>query len=280
MLALVTMKNWMFLQSFSEMRSEVLSRHLIHSLVQVGFNSFPEMNSKIAQACAFVVGARNVPDASGIFIDLNCAKQSADKGEVFLSQAESRRYERTSKSFNAIPGQPLAFWVSEYFRSAFTENPPLSEIAPTKIGMRTGDNERFLRYWFEVSCLNVFDKAVTADQFEKSGKRWAPYNKGGDFRKWYGNQEYVVNWENDGSEIKKNTLAKYPQLTPGNLGWKISNEKYYFLSAITWSDVTSARNAFRFIPNGFIFDGRGSSAFPHLKVFSDSLLGYLNSEVV
>jgi hypothetical protein len=280
MLAFVTMKNWMFLQSFSDMRSEVLTRRSIYSLVQVGLNSFPEMNSKIAQACAFVVGARNISDLRGNFFDLNSAKQSADKGEVFLSQAERRCYERTSKSFNAIPGNPLAFWVSENFRKVFKSNPPMSEIAPTKIGMRTGDNERFLRYWFEVSSRNVFDSAVTADQFEKSGKRWAPYNKGGDFRKWYGNQEYVVNWENDGLEVKENTLAKYPQLTPENLGWKISNEKYFFLSAITWSDVTSARNAFRFVPAGFIFDGRGSSAFPHKNVRLDSLLGYLNSEVV
>lgn len=279
-LALVTMKNWMFLQSFSDMRSEVLSRRTIHSLVHIGFNSFPEMNSKVAQACAFVVGARNISDFRGKFIDLNSAKQSADKGEVFLKKEETCYYERTAQSFGAIPGKPLAFWASKNFRSVFTKNPPLSEIAPTKIGMRTGDNERFLRYWFEVSILSVFDKAATAEQFNKFGKRWAPYNKGGDFRKWYGNQEYVVNWENDGSEIKKSTLAKYPQLTPENLGWKISNEKYYFLPGITWSDVTSARNAFRFIPQGFIFDGRGSSAFPNDKECLDSLLGYLNSEVV
>lgn len=279
-LALVTMKNWMFLQSFSDMRSEVLSRRTIHSLVHIGFNSFPEMNSKVAQACAFVVGARNISDFRGKFIDLNSAKQSADKGEVFLEKEETCYYERTAQSFGAIPGKPLAFWASKNFRSVFTKNPPLSEIAPTKIGMRTGDNERFLRYWFEVSILSVFDKAATAEQFNKFGKRWAPYNKGGDFRKWYGNQEYVVNWENDGSEIKKSTLAKYPQLTPENLGWKISNEKYYFLPGITWSDVTSARNAFRFIPQGFIFDGRGSSAFPNDKECLDSLLGYLNSEVV
>ena len=279
-LAFVTMKNWMFLKSFSDMREDVLTRRSIQSLVQVGFNSFPEMNSKIAQACAFVVGGYFISDSRGCFIDLNDAEQSADKGEVFLSKSVRRCYERTCSSFDAIPGKPLAFWVSENFRKIFTNNPQLSEIAPTKIGMRTGDNERFLRYWFEVSNINIFKSAENSEQFENSRKKWAPYNKGGDFKKWYGNQEYVVNWRNDGSEIKDNTLINYPQLSPDNLGWKISNEKYYFSPAITWSDVTSARNAFRSIQSGFIFDGRGSSAFPLKNEYFNPLLGYLNSEVV
>ncbi|QOQ80604.1 MULTISPECIES: BREX-1 system adenine-specific DNA-methyltransferase PglX [Comamonas] len=279
-LAFVTMKNWMFLKSFSDMREDVLTCHSIQSLVQVGFNSFPEMNSKIAQACAFVVSGYFISDVRGCFIDLNGAEQSADKGEVFLSKEVRHYYERKCSSFDAIPGKPLAFWVSENFRNIFTSNPQFSEIAPTKIGMRTGDNERFLRYWFEVSNLNIFKSAENSEEFEKSNKKWAPYNKGGDFKKWYGNQEHVVNWKNDGSEIKENTLINYPQLSPDNLGWKISNEKYYFSSAITWSDVTSARNAFRFIQNGFIFDGRGSSAFPLNKEYLKPLLGYLNSEVV
>ena len=276
----VELENWMFLKSFSDMREDVLTRRSIQSLVQVGFNSFPEMNSKIAQACAFVVGGYFIYDSRGCFIDLNDAEQSADKGEVFLSKSVRRCYERTCSSFDAIPGKPLAFWVSENFRKIFTKNPQLSEIAPTKIGMRTGDNERFLRYWFEVSNINIFQSAENSEQFENSGKKWAPYNKGGDFKKWYGNQEYVVNWRNDGSEIKENTLINYPQLSPDNLGWKISNEKYYFSPAITWSDVTSARNAFRSIQSGFIFDGRGSSAFPLKNEYLNPLLGYLNSEVV
>jgi type II restriction/modification system DNA methylase subunit YeeA len=130
--------------------------------------------------------------------------------------------------------------------------------------MRTGDNKRFLRYWFEISNNKTgfgFENNVKA---EESGKKWFPYNKGGEYRKWYGNNDYVVNWENDGYEIKENTKQTYPQLGD-NLGWKISNEPYYFRKGITWTLTSSSKFGVRYKTEGFIFDVNGMSLFPHNK---------------
>ena len=280
LVSFVTMKNWMFLQSFEALRERCLNKCRLESLVHVGFNSFPEMNSKVAQACCFSLGGHSLNGYAGTFVDLNDAPQSADKGAAFQYRSGRSDYIRSTDYFDAIPGSPLAFWITERFRSVFLATNRVGDFAPTKIGMRTGDNGRFLRYWHEVSLGNACLSADGAEAFAQAGRRWAPYNKGGDFRKWYGNHEYFVNWCNNGEDIKKNTLIKYPQLSPENLGWKISNERFYFRPGLTWSDVTSARNAFRFIPKGFIFDGRGSSAFADSQEHALALLGYLNSEVV
>ena len=144
---------------------------------------------------------------------------------------------------------------------AFENETPLREISSPKIGMRTGDNERFLRKWFEVSTRNFKLDCFDKNESLTSEEKWFPYNKGGEYRKWYGNNEYVVNWLNDGYEIKENTRFVYPQLGD-NLGWKISNESFYFQPSITWSFISSSFFGVRYTPKGFIFDVAGSSIFP------------------
>ena len=148
--------------------------------------------------------------------------------------------------------------------------------------MRTGNNERFLRFWFEISNENLGLGYKHADEAKLSGKRWFPYNKGGNFRKWYGNNEYVVLWENNGYAIKQNTLDNYPQLSWDNLGWKISNESYYFLPALTWSATSSSNFGIRHSDKGFLFDVKGSSCFcptqlhyPILGLLASSLISKL-----
>ena len=144
------------------------------------------------------------------------------------------------------------------------------------IGMRTGDNELFLRLWHEISRNNMAVACHNKEEQVAVNKRWIPYNKGGDFRKWYGNNEYVVNWLNDGEEIKENTRKVYPYLGD-NLGWKISNESYYYLPGITWSGVTSSKNSFRVYGYGFIFDSGANGFFPNDTSKINVFTAYLNS---
>ncbi len=118
--------------------------------------------------------------------------------------------------------------------------------------MRTGDNTRFLRRWNEVGQAGFAPRCRSAAEAVNKSAKWVPYNKGGDFRKWYGNLEYVVNWQNDGREIKTTTLEKYPQLSWDNLGWKISNESFFFKPCITWTFVSSANFGVRISDHGFI----------------------------
>ena len=142
--------------------------------------------------------------------------------------------------------------------------------------MRTGDNNRFLRLWHEVSFQNLLLGCSSREEQKESNKRWIPYNKGGEYRKWYGNNDDVVNWLNDGEEIKENTRKVYPYLGD-DLGWKISNESYYYRPGITWSGVTIAKNSFRVYEKGFIFDSGANGYFPYDDKQRFVLAAYLNN---
>ena len=144
--------------------------------------------------------------------------------------------------------------------------------------MRTGDNSRFLRLWFEISKNNFLINAQNRDVAMVSKRKWIPYNKGGNYRKWYGNNEYVVNWYNDGFEIKENTKLNYPSLGD-NLGWKISNESYYFKPGITWSGITSGKNSFRVYEEGFIFDSGANGLFEYDNKNRYYIAGILNTKI-
>ncbi|WP_394754591.1 BREX-1 system adenine-specific DNA-methyltransferase PglX [Crenothrix sp.] len=274
--AQVTMQSWMFLSSYEAMREKLLHDKTISSLVQIGYNSFPEINSKIAQACAFSYINKYIPTFSGSYINLNSAPQSADKNQIFLNRTQDLIHDVCQDDFKKISGSPVAYWVKPKFKNLFEKSVILSKLAPTKIGMRTGDNKRFLRKWYEVSLSSTglgFSNAIDASI---SDKKWFPYNKGGEFRRWYGNNEYLVNWKNNGEEIKTETLANYPQLTAENLGWKISNESYYFKPCVTWSFVSSSYFGARQSEQGFLFDVGGSCAFPKSENL-DFITGYLCS---
>lgn len=173
------------------------------------------------------------------------------------------RHSANQDNFSNIPGSPIAYWVSDRLRNVFELNPPLKEITRPKFGMRTGDNERFLRYWYEVDFTKF-----------KSFK-WFLFSKGGGYRKWYGNNDVVVNWENNGSEIKEATRLAYPNLGD-NLGWKITNEQSYFEQGITWSRISSESMSVRLHEDNAIF----SDAAP--AIINDSykyIMGCLNSKV-
>ena len=202
------------------------------------------------------------------YIRLTDYKSSDEKEKGFFDP--KNRYEAKQEDFEKIPGSPIAYWVSDKINRIFENNEKLEKYNKPLIGMRTGDNNRFLREWFEVETLKF---SIVNEQNAK----WFPYAKGGEFRRWYGNNENVVNWLNDGYELKENTLLHYPQLDWDNLGWKISNESFYFKKALTWTCVSSTNFSVRFTTNGFLFDTGGS--FISLDDSIDyTLLGFLNSK--
>jgi len=269
---MVTMQSWMFLSSFEKLRQNLLSVGNISTLIQIGYNSFPELNSKVVQACAFVLD--NSPEPlEGAYINLNDAPQSADKDTVLLSKLGVNDVYYVSKvEYSKIPGQPIAFWVSDTTRTIFESSISLGEYNRPLIGMRTGDNGRFLRYWHEVSFC---DSSLS----NKSDVKWFPYTKGGEFRRWYGNNEYFVNWKDNGYELKENTLKQYPELDWDNLGWKISNESHYFKEAISWTCVSTSLFSARYIPPGSLFDTGGSFIPFGSETYNLAILCYLNTKV-
>ena len=271
---------WMFISSYEKLRDIVINQQAITSLVQLEYSGFDGATVPI---CTFTLKNRPQQNFIGSYIRLSDFRGSENQAPKTLEAIQNPDcgwyYQAQTIDFRKIPGSPIAYWVSERVKTIFEEGEPLANIAPAKIGMRTGNNERFLRFWHEVSANQLALGFKNAIEAEKSEKKWFPYNKGGSFRKWYGNNEYVVNWLNNGHEIKENTIANYPQLSWDNLGWKISNEKYYFLPAITWTATSSSHFGVRKSFEGFLFDVKGSCCFPEPKSY-ELILGFLASKQV
>src|SRR5262249_55137003 len=150
------------------------------------------------------------------------------------------RYELRQSAFGLLPGNPISYWISRAALKCFSSGHHLYSKAPAKLGMRTGDNGKWLRKWFEVSSVTSKYDAQKSSDAVSSGAAWFPYNKGGEYRKWYGNNENVIFWKNNGADIKTETLRKYPQLSWEKLGWKITNEQDFFKPSCTWTFVSSS----------------------------------------
>jgi hypothetical protein len=189
-------------------------------------------------------------------------------------QAIEKYFFRASAAdFKKIPGNPIVYWASKCIYEAFTEGRPLTAIGKPVVGLQTGENARFVRAWHEVSADATGLSLTSRSDAKKTQKKWFPYNKGGDFCKWYGNQEYVVNWENDGHAIQN---FKDDQ---GKLRSRPQNLEHYFCPSVSWSKISSSLPAFRYFPSGFIFDVAGTSIFQADQRVLFNLLGFCNSKV-
>jgi hypothetical protein len=271
--AMVTMHAWMFISTFEDFRIEILNNKSIAALAHIGFNSFPELNSKFALAAASVFFNSHLSEYVGTYVDLNNnLSTSYDKCQAFHERSEKNIFERDQSTFQKIPGMPIAYWTSDKLRRAFETNRSLDTFAVTRKGMVTADNSRYVRYWWEVSIEKIgigFTERAIANL---SGKKWFPYNKGGGFRRWYGNRLDVVNWESDGHDLQTN---KHP--TEARVWATNFNLEYIFKPNVNWGAVCldfSARYSF----GGDLFDAGGSAAFP-LEIDSFHLLAFLNSKV-
>jgi len=267
-IGMVTMQSWMFLSSYQRMRKRMLQERTITTLAQIGYNSFPSLNSKVAQATAFSIENRRIPNALGVFIDLNSAPQSADKSQVFLARDPANRFDLTGEEFRKIPGSPLAYWVSRQVRACFQDGSRLDNHVQTAVGLFTCDNERFLRNWHEVSILRVGFGLEDRVRAAESGFRFFPIQKGGGFRKWYGLNDLLVQFDRDGHDIRKHREQ-------AGQSYSLPGEDYYFRKGITWSGLTSGLNSFRQVGKGHIFESnKGQMLFSESE---ESILGFLNS---
>lgn len=179
-----------------------------------------------------------------------------ENGKPIEFPVEGNRFAQVSTdNFSKIPGSPIAYWASASILKAFAENKCLAQIASPRVGLQTGENERFVRYWYEVAITRTMFTARSRDEAQNSSLKWFPYNKGGDFRKWYGNNDYVVNWENDGFEIRHFCDER------GKLRSRPQNTETYFQECFSWSKISSGTIAFRYKPSGHIYDVAGTSIF-------------------
>ena len=265
---LTTTNSWMFLSSFEKLREGILSKQTLSSLVQLSVHGFKGI---AAQICTFVIAEDHSDTAMGGFVRLDSfdhhTLQEPKTLEAIANPNCGWFYRRSAQDFKSIPGTPIAYWASEAVRRAFETGVPLSEIGKPRQGLATGKNDRFVRLWWESALGNESFGCSSVEESIASEARWFPYNKGGDYRKWYGNNDCVVNWKNDGEEIKA---------CPGSV---VRNQDSYFSPSITWSKVSSGSIAFRFKPTGHIFDVAGTSIFSKQEELL-YLQGVCNSSVV
>jgi hypothetical protein len=258
LVAMVTMQSWMFLASFERLRKRILAEAPPVTMAHLGERAFDSIGGAVVATTAFVLqeGRRRIPGSYLRLVDgRNESEKSAMVREAVSEGGSVILYRVEPPSFEALPGAPLAYWLSEAMRRAFGLGRPLKTIGEPRQGMATSDNNRFTRQWFEVSGSR-FGSRLDRESAAVSGCRWFPYNKGGDYRKWYGNQDIVVNWEHDGAEVLGFAASKY-----GSPTRTIKNIKYYFKPSVSWSKVGTGMPAFRYFPCGFLFDVAGTSIF-------------------
>ena len=266
--SMITMHSWMFLSSFENLRKNLIETKEIQSLTHLGTRAFEELGGEVVQTVGWIT-KNTTPKKEGKYIRLVDFNNAQWKEQEFFN--DKNYYQATQKEFDKIPSSPIAYWVSDKIREAFEKNKKLGDIGEAKQGLATADNNRFLRLWNEVNYNKIGFGMSNSDEALESMKKWFPYNKGGEKRKWYGNQEYLVNWENDEYEIKNFYDEK------GKLRSRPQNTEYYFRNSISWGLITSAGSSFRYYPNGFIYDVGGMSYFIENNIFN--YLGMLNTKI-
>lgn len=271
-MAMINMQSWMFLSSFEKLRKIIIGNYQIDSLLHLGPRTFDELSGEVVQNAAFVIG-KYLPQNSVIFFRLLEGKNSKEKEDNFIQRLNQFTTDE-QESFENIPGTPLAYWSTTGIRNSFHRSYNLKEIGDTRQGMATSDNNRFLRLWFEVNLNKCCFIAENKEDAINSRAKWFPYNKGGSARKWSGNKDFVVNYFNDGEEIKNYAAGLYKSYSR-----TIKSISEYFKPCVSWSKISSGIIAFRHYPAGFIFDVAGCCIFTGNNDISTYLLGVLNSKV-
>ena len=253
--AFMTPNVWMFIKSYEKLRGYIINSKSIDSLVQMAKGAF--YKEATVDVCTFVLKNGKSIQKS-LYFRLTDFKGDMDVQKEKVLEALKEKscdyfYETDEQNFSKITGSPIAYWVSEKVFNIFESYKKLKDICAVKNGMSTTDNNRFLRYWYECTYTNIGFNFTHAIDAQASQKRWFPYNKGGEYRKWYGNSILVVNWQHDGKEIKK--------AAEGASGGRIVSQDYYFLRSISWSKVTAGHFVLRYYPEGFLFDVAGPSIF-------------------
>lgn len=259
--AMITQHAWMFLTSFEKLRMKLQQKTIIN-MAHLGARAFEEIGGEVVQTTSFIIQNNFIMNYIGTYLRLLDGESQYEKESLFLRQEQ--RYDTAQNTFTNIPTEPLAYWIGEKIVECYKKNTYISDYAKPCKGIDTGKNDIFLRLWFEVNENNQYIPEGKSD-IDFSKYKWFPYNKGGSYRKWYGNNEYVINWENSGEKIKNYS------------GSNLRNKDMYFREGVTWSTVSSNRNSFRYFDKGYLFDNGGSCLFSN--IYLEYIQGLLNTKV-
>lgn len=270
----VNQHSWMFLSSYEQLRKYLLNNAVIDTMAHLGTRAFEEIGGEVVQTTTYVTKKINEPNYIGKFVKLTDYPNAKLKEKKFLEFNSKDIYTCKQNGFHSIPGSPIAYWASDRVREIFKNEKKLGSMTEIKQGLTTSDNERFIRYWSEPSFKQIGINISNSELAKHSRLKWFPHNKGGEFRKWYGNLDYIVNYGEDGKEMKEfqSTL---------NQGWtaRIKSREFYFKPCISWSMVTSSKIGLRYYPVGTISNIAGPSIFNDNEKLNLYYLAFLNSKV-
>ena len=266
--AMITMHSWMFLSSFEKLRVK-LQQQTIVNMAHLGARAFEEIGGEVVQTTSFVLSKKHADKYVGIYCRLVELNNQAEKENFFIRK--EKIYRAKQNDFKKIPGSPVAYWVNEKVYHVFENGVRFKTIGDTRQGMATSDVNRFTRLWYEVDCCNIGWNYSKLDSTEDGVHTWYPYIKGGTFRKWYGNEDYLVNWKFNGKEVKEYAAKLYKSYSR-----TIKNISEYLKPCISWGMVTTNNLSVRYYPAGHIFDIAGCCCFSNddVRLY---LLGFLNS---
>ncbi|WP_315336318.1 BREX-1 system adenine-specific DNA-methyltransferase PglX, partial [Fusobacterium pseudoperiodonticum] len=261
--SMITMQSWMFLSSFEALRKNLIEKTEIKSLNHLGTRAFSEIGGEVVSTVAWV-SKKKSPEKDGTYLRLVDYNKAELKEEEFFNKANY--FQAKQKDFEKIPGSPIAYWVSDKIREIFEKNQKLGDIGKTRQGVATGNNEKFLRLWQEVNIKEIGFQYENTESIWKDKKKYVIYNKGGEVRKWYGNQDNLIKFDEKNYNLLKNS------------GNKLPSKEYYFKESISWSKVSSTNFSMRFYQKGFIFADAGMSYFS--KENLKYILGISNSKLI
>ena len=270
--AMITQHSWMFLSKLTNLRVKILKNTIIN-MAHLGARAFEEISGEVVQTTSFVFLKSKVNNYNGKYYRLVDYLNHEEKEKFFLKH--NNEYIAKQENYQYVPATPISYQLKSEVYSIFRENQYIGDVGVAKQGLATSDNNKFLRLWSEIDYNNIGFNIFNCEETINCKTKWFPYIKGGSFRRWYPNKEYIVNYQNNGVEIKNAVMKKYPYLN--NPDFVVKNTSSYFKAGITWSDVATGKFSARWVDNGFIFADAGPMLFvqdePYVK------LGYMNTPV-
>jgi type II restriction/modification system DNA methylase subunit YeeA len=269
---------WMFISSYQKLRENIIDYHFVNNLIQLEYSGF---DGATVPVCTFTLRNTSIENGHGSYIRLSDFKGPENQAPKTLEALENNKcgwfFYANQNGFEKIPGSPIAYWVSKTAQEVFSSSPSLKTVAYPRQGLATTNNDLFLRQWFEISN-NKIGFGLNKQEAQQSSFKWFPLNKGGAFRKWFGNNQFVINFENDGK-----TVCDYIDNTPGvkvKSNGRIINRDKYFSEGLTWSTISSSSMSMRYSPVGSVFETKGGMCFCEDSSLLWPVLGYMNTKIV
>jgi type II restriction/modification system DNA methylase subunit YeeA len=256
-IGMITMQSWMFLSSFEKLRAKLLNEKTLVSMAHLGSRAFDSIGGEVVSTTAFVLENASHRELKGDFVRLVDGSSEAEKDRMLresVRNRESTLYHRAAGSdFQKIPGRAIAYWISKKFLNLFTTGRQITTYVSSRDGLTTGENEKFIRYWWEVGSHDIPRGCKTSQDFWKTKKKWAPLIKGGSYRKWYGNVVNVIAYD----------VSAYEVLSVS--GNKLPSREFYFLENLNWTRISSPSGSFRYCPEGYVFESASLCAYAKNK---------------